>query len=55
MTALANWSGQALTPGQQRQAKDVEFRALKIGTWLSTPDGELIAAAVEALAPPPYG
>jgi hypothetical protein len=35
--------------------KDTEFRALKLGTWLSTPDGQLLAAAVGALAPPPYG
>lgn len=35
--------------------RDAEFRALKLGTWLSTPDGQLVAAAVEALAPPPYG
>jgi hypothetical protein len=34
--------------------RDAEFRALKLGTWLSTPDGELVAAAVEAIAPPPY-
>lgn len=33
---------------------DTEFRALKLGTWLSTPSGEFIAAAVTALAPPPY-
>jgi hypothetical protein len=33
---------------------DAEFRALKLGTWLSTPDGEILAAAVTALAPPPY-
>jgi hypothetical protein len=33
---------------------DAEFRALKLGTWLSTPDGEIIAAAVTALTPPPY-
>jgi hypothetical protein len=33
---------------------DTEFRALKLGTWLTTPDGELLAAAVTALAPPPY-
>lgn len=30
------------------------FRALRLGTWLNTPDGELIAAAVESLTPPPY-
>jgi hypothetical protein len=33
---------------------DAEFRVLKLGTWLNTPDGELLAAAVTALAPPPY-
>lgn len=32
----------------------VGFRTLKVGSWLNTPDGELIAAAVELLAPPPY-
>jgi hypothetical protein len=35
--------------------KDAEFRALKLGTWLSTPDGQLVAAAVQALAPTPDG
>jgi hypothetical protein len=33
---------------------DAEFRALKLGTWLSTPDGQLVTSAVIALAPPPY-
>lgn len=33
---------------------DAEFRALKLGTWLSTPEGEFIAAAVTALMPPLY-
>lgn len=33
---------------------DAEFRALKLGTWLSTPSGELIEAAVTAIVPPPY-
>jgi hypothetical protein len=33
---------------------DADFRALRLGTWLSTPDGELVAAAVAALSPPPY-
>jgi hypothetical protein len=33
---------------------DAEFRALRLGTFLGTPDGRLIAAAVEALTPPPY-
>lgn len=30
------------------------FRALHLGSWLSTPNGELIAAGVELLSPPPY-
>lgn len=33
---------------------DAAFRALRLGTWLSTPPGELVGAAVTALAPPPY-
>jgi hypothetical protein len=32
----------------------VGFRTLKLGSWLNTPDGEIIAAAVELLTPPPY-
>ena len=32
----------------------VGFRTLKLGSWLNTPDGELIAAAVELLTPPLY-
>jgi hypothetical protein len=30
-----------------------EFRALRLGTWLNTPSGEFLGAAVAALAPPP--
>ena len=30
-----------------------EFRALRLGTWLQSPDGQLIAEAVEAISPPP--
>ena len=33
---------------------DGEFRALKLGTWLSTPEGEFVSAAVTALMPPLY-
>ena len=33
---------------------DAEFRALRLGTWLSTQSGELLAAAVTALTPPPF-
>jgi hypothetical protein len=33
---------------------DAQFRSLQLGTWLDTPNGELIAAAVEAVTPPPY-
>jgi hypothetical protein len=31
-----------------------EFRALGLGTWLGTPDGELFTAAVEVVSPPFY-
>ena len=34
--------------------RNVEFRALELGAWLTTPDGRLVAAAVEAMAPPLY-
>jgi multisubunit Na+/H+ antiporter MnhB subunit len=34
--------------------EDAEFRALQLGTWLNTPDGQMIAAAVEAVSPPFY-
>jgi hypothetical protein len=33
---------------------NAEFRSLQLGTWLNTPNGQLITAAVEALTPPPY-
>ena len=31
-----------------------EFRALKLGTWLLTPDGQVLAEAVELVTPPFY-
>lgn len=31
-----------------------EFRALQLGTWLSTPDGRLLVEAVELVTPPFY-
>lgn len=34
--------------------KQAEFRILQLGAWLTTPDGELIAQAVEAMSPPLY-
>jgi len=33
---------------------DVKFKALKLGTVLNTPDGKLLAAAIEAITPAPY-
>lgn len=33
--------------------QDAEFRALQLGTWLQTPDGELIERAVLSLTPQP--
>jgi len=34
--------------------EDAEFRALELGTWLGTTDGEIIASAVERFLPPLY-
>jgi hypothetical protein len=31
---------------------DAKFRALRLGTWLNTPSGELLTASVMALTPP---
>jgi hypothetical protein len=36
----------------EQLVSDVAFRAIRFGTWLSTPQGQIVAAAVEALAPP---
>ncbi len=33
---------------------DAEFQALKLGTFLGTPDGKLLTAAVESVMPPFY-
>jgi hypothetical protein len=33
---------------------DAEFRALKLGNWLKTPDGEFFEEAVSMLLPTPY-
>lgn len=31
---------------------DAEFQALRLGRWLGTPQGELIASAIEQVSPP---
>lgn len=31
-----------------------EFQALRLGTWLSTPEGQLFAEAIEMISPPFY-
>jgi hypothetical protein len=33
---------------------DAEFRALRLGTWLGTVDGQVLAEAVEMVTPPFY-
>jgi hypothetical protein len=45
-----------LTPEQYAQVLlgDAEFRALQLGTWLGTTDGEVINQAVEQIIPPFY-
>lgn len=47
---------QQFTPEQiaEHLLASAAFRALRLGTWLSTPKGEFITAAVEALTPPLY-
>jgi hypothetical protein len=34
--------------------EDAGFRALNLGSWFITPDGQLIAAGVQLLTPPSY-
>jgi hypothetical protein len=55
------WNRYAVVPAsrsaQQVTAEllaDAEFRAIKLGTWLSTPEGEFISAAVTSLMPSLY-
>jgi hypothetical protein len=38
----------------QELLADAEFRALKLGTFLNTPDGQMLAAAATAITPAPY-
>jgi hypothetical protein len=38
----------------ERLMKQAEFRALGLGAFLSTPDGEMIAAAVGEVITPPF-
>jgi len=33
---------------------DAEFKALKLGNWLTTPDGKFFTEAVSMIAPVPY-
>lgn len=47
-------SGQDVDQVAAELLADAEFRALKLGTWLSTPEGEFVTAAVTGLAPPLY-
>ena len=35
--------------------EDTEFQALKLGSWLGTTDGQIIAESVSAVIPPVYG
>jgi hypothetical protein len=56
-----NWVLQSPVAGQWNVAEvagmliaDAEFKALRLGTWLSTPDGQLLASAIEKLAPAPF-
>jgi hypothetical protein len=62
-SAGEEWLGQPYLvartrPTQQQVAHELlaipEFRALQLGTWLSTTNGEVIAEAVELVSPPFY-
>jgi len=39
---------------QQELLEDSEFQALRLGSWLGTTDGKLIAEAVGMVIPPAY-
>jgi hypothetical protein len=40
---------------RQELLEDTELQALKLGSWLGTTDGQIIAEAVSAVIPPVYG
>ena len=40
---------------RQELREDTEFQALKLGSWLGTTDGQIIAEAVSSAIPPVYG
>jgi hypothetical protein len=40
---------------RQELLEDAEFRALQLGDWLRTTDGQVIAEAVSMVIPPAYG
>lgn len=48
----------AVRPSVDELARELlgitEFRALQLGTWLSTTDGQVVAEAVEMVTPPFY-
>lgn len=60
--AEAAWHQPYLYPYQRPTAEELakeflaipEFRALQLGTWLGTTQGEVIAKAVEMVTPPFY-
>lgn len=51
--AVPVWFADAQALGNSLAA-DIGFQALRLGTWLNTPDGELIASAVGQVLPPQY-
>jgi hypothetical protein len=48
------WSPETVEELAETFLDDAEFRALRLGTWLGTPDGRLIAVTVEHALPYPY-
>jgi hypothetical protein len=48
------WSSETVEALAESFLADAEFRALRLGTWLTTPDGRVVAATVEHALPYPY-
>lgn len=52
------WQGLPERPSKEAIARELlgvaEFRALQLGTWLNTTDGQIITEAVEMVMPPFY-
>lgn len=48
------WSSETVEALAETFLDDADFQALRLGTWLGTPEGHVIAATVEHGLPYPY-